>query len=305
MKERNELARAMTELPDDLLLEAAQTPRRRKPMTLCRAAAVAAVITMLAVTVCAAAVGITWTVDKEPGEALVQRFGTIALDYYKDYDGTQSFEKLELTLPLEKVEVKEESFRGLRTQANRRWDLSQRKDRIVVGFWSLADLEELLGIELALPDQVRTAIRKGAERYGEQPLLLSIYTEPEDTQKYVKLVIDYQLDGYCTNGTVNGSITIPLTEEAAQQGMLVECYSYEKEGPIWQEEQTIGGRTFTIFGNDPEAGYNGWCMAAYTEGGIGYTIDAYRYKDIPYYIPDYPHYDCAKDMLLPLLQAEK
>ena len=305
MMERNELARAMPELSDDLLLEAEQTARPGKIVRFRRLAAAAAVAALLAVTAYAAAVSITWTVEQEPGEAVVEKFGNIALDYYKDYDGTQSFDKLELTVPLEQVQVKEDSLRGLWTHPDRQWDLSQRRDRIMVGFWSLADVEELLGIELAVPEQVRTAIQKGAELYEDQPVCLRVYTEPEDTQSYVKLVIDYRLEGYSTNGTVDGTITIALTEESAREGMRIECYSYEKEGAIWQEEHSFGGRTYMIFGNNPEAGYNGWCHAAYAEGGIGYSIDAYRYADIPYYSPNWPYYDSARDMLLSLLETER
>lgn len=340
MLERNELARAMTELPDDLLLEAERTDFRRRSVKFRRLAAVAAVIALLAVTVCAVSMGISWTVDKESGETVVSRFGGIALEYYKDYDGTQSFEKLEFTVPLEKVELKKESLTDLGTFLNRWWNLTRYTDAAwvrnapleweVVGefdggigkymtadqkelrFESLEDVEQLLGMELAVPDTVREAIRSETETGLDHVLSLRIHAgvtvaqaQTADALEPVRVVVHYRLNQYCTNGQVTGSITIPLTAEAASAGLHEISYSYEKEGAIWQEEQTIGGRDLMIFGNDPEMGYDGWCDAVYTSDGIGYSISARRDADIPHYSPGWPNYASARDMLLSLLEPEK
>ena len=68
MRKHNELARALTELPDELLLEAENAGRRRKPGKLRRIAAAAAIVALLATTVGAAAMGITlllWVWDAD------------------------------------------------------------------------------------------------------------------------------------------------------------------------------------------------------------------------------------------------
>lgn len=348
MMERNKLIRAMTELPDDLLLEAEQVSCRRKPVIFRRVAAVAAVAAMLAVTVYAAVAGITWNVDKEPVEAVVEKYGDIAWDYYKDYDGTQEFEKLEYTVPLEKVQLKESCYREMEELLRRYWNMAQRADygqsfdlapeqeivfdsddveiffgslisqyltmdREVVIFRTLEDVEEVLGVKLAVTDQLRSAIRSASERGWDHVLSLRIYTgvtvgqmlESECTLTPERVVINYQLGGYCTNGRVSGTISIPLTEESARQGLQGLHYSYEKEGPIWQEQQTVGGQGLMLFGNDPEAGYDGWAIGVYTDNGIGYTIHARRDADIPYYTPGWRSYESAKAMVLSLLEAQK
>ena len=335
MMERNELARALTELSDELLLEAERRAYTRKPVKFRRLAAAAAVIAMLAVTVCAVSMGITWTLDRESGEEVVRKFGGIALEYYKDYDGTQSFEKLEFTVPLEKVALKEDHLQDLRIFLNRWWNLNRHTDdppeREVVGefddgigkyltadqkvvtFGSLEDMEELLGVTLAVPDTVRAAIRSETEQGIDHVLSLRIHAgttaahaaQTADALEPVKVVIYYRLNQYCTNGTITGSITIPLTAETASAGLHEVSYSYEKEGAIWQEERTISGRAMAVFGNDPEMGYDGWCDAVYTSGGIGYVISARRDADIPHHTPGWPSYGSAKDMVLSLLETEK
>ena len=81
MFENNELARALTELPDELLLEAEQTAQPGKTVKFRRFLAVAAVIALLAVTVGAVSMGITWKVEEETGVELVEKYGEIAWDY--------------------------------------------------------------------------------------------------------------------------------------------------------------------------------------------------------------------------------
>ena len=342
MKERNELARAMNDLPDDLLLETEQTARTGKVIKFRRFVAAAAVIALLAVTAGAVSAGITWKVEEESGENLVEKYGEIAWDYYKDNGSTMKFEKLEYSIPLGRVELSEEGMNRLRYNLYRQWNLTQLEDyakavevtedteflfdasiadfyvenvasiygtgqRVEHSFETLEDVEELLGIKLMVPDALREAIRSEAEEYGSG-LGLRIFTgqtyaevrELKGNAEPIEVVINWQLSGYCTNGTVNGTITIPLNDERAQSGIQGLHYSYEKEGAIWQEEQNIGKRTVTLFGNAPEEGYDGWAQAIYIQEGIGYRISADRDADIPYYSPNWPYYDSAKEIVLSL-----
>ena len=166
-------------------------------------------------------------------------------------------------------------------------------------FESLTDVENLLGITLDLPK----AVRENLEGY----VWVRVYARPTGTDKALepaRLELSFGLGEIATNGQVTGTITLALTEEAAKEGMLVETYSYEKEGAFWQEEQTVGGYAVNLYGNDPEEGFNGSAGAIYTSGGIGYHISTSRDADIPYYSPSWPYYDSAREMLLSLFVNE-
>ena len=113
-----------------------------------------------------------------------------------------------------------------------------------------------------------------------------------------KAVIYFNLSCFNGLGQAMGTITVPLTEEAAWEGLLVEFYSYEKEGPIWHEERTLGGYAVQLIGNDPQEGYDENVAAAYTSGGIGYEFNAHRRGDDPEYFPDEPYYASAMEILL-------
>ena len=120
MFENNELARALTELPDELLLEAEQTAQPGKTVKFRRFLAVAAVIAMLAVTVCAATMGITWNVGKEIHES-----SDFAMEYYKDNDGALDFEKLEYTVPLGVKQLPDWNMTEIRNRLRFHWDLTR------------------------------------------------------------------------------------------------------------------------------------------------------------------------------------
>ena len=83
MKERNELARAMNDLPDDLLLETEQTARTGKVIKFRRFVAAAAVIALLAVTAGAVTVGIDWTLTKVSRQEMIEEFGPIYDEKFK------------------------------------------------------------------------------------------------------------------------------------------------------------------------------------------------------------------------------
>lgn len=318
MKE-HDIARALTEVSDDLLLEAENAGATRKTIKFHRLIAVAAIIAMLAVTVGAVSAGITRSLSRESAEDVAEKYGGLAWEYYKDYDGSQDFEKLELALPLGVVKLPEQNLEKIRalTQRLDDSDPSEEVDFYVqnhmghysipedpfVSLWSLTDVENLLGITLDIPDPLRKAMQLGSESDNTW-VWVRIYARAAETggaPEPAKVEISFQLTGYATNGGVSGSITVPLTEEAAQEGMHVLHYSYESEGAIWQEEQIVGGYAVTIFGNDPEEGFDASAGAVYTSGGIGYCISARRDADIPCYSPSWPYYDSAKDMVLSLL----
>ena len=322
MLEHNELARALTELPDELLLEEAQLTHRKKPVKFRRLIAVAAVIAMLVVTVGAVSMGLAWNVEKETYKEVVQKFGAVDEDYYKDPDGSLGFEKLEYTIPLGVVELPEENMARLEGLVRTRWNLSQQTEEVQEldfylrnykghyisaevpynSFGTLTDVEDMLGITLDVPDTLRQAIQADPEGHDNM-VWVRLYagaTESQSTPEPTKIEICFQLTGYASNGQATGTITIALSEEAAREGMLVESYSYEKEGPFWQEEQTIGGYAVDLYGNDPEEGFDGSAGAVYVSGGIGYSISARRDADIPYYSPSWPYYDSAKEIVVSL-----
>lgn len=344
MRSRNELAHALTELPNELLLEAENAGRRRKPVKFHRIAAVAAIVAMLAVTVGAAAVGINWKI--EPEQNTTEGY---AQDYYKDYDGVLDFEKLEYTIPLEVVELPEKHNRELWNVLYRHWNLMQREDyrhthdytpeylfeynssdvdfymnhfltvygtglEYEPGFTTIEEVEELLGMELAVSQELREALRR--ETGSSTPYSLTVRIKTgltmaeagelvhEAPLEPTEIIINFQLDRFCGNGRITGAIVIPLMEETAQEGIQGLHYSYEKEGTIWQEEQTVAGRNVTLFGNDPETGYDGWSEAVYTQDGIGYCIGARKESDDPGRSYPKPYYDSAKEMVLALMEDD-
>lgn len=332
MFENNELSRALTELPDELLLEAEQTAQPRKTVKFRRLIAVAAVIALLSVTVGAVSMGMNWNTEQVSRQDMIEEYGAIWEEYY---DGPESmgFDKLEYTVPLEVVELKQQNMDYLKDLLRRHWNLTQQADytafyapepnrefvydsmhvdyflmdfmlhynvsKVVYSFESLEDVENLLGILFDVPQQLRDMIQKPG-KYDSSEVWVSIRTGVTEAQaakrkgsvdpSEVIVHFQYSMPGVRTQAT--GTIVIPLTEQAARDGLQGLSYSYEKEGAIWQEEQTIGEWNMTLFGNDPQEGFAGWCEAVYTRNGIGYQIEAYRQADSPA--------SSAKEILLPL-----
>lgn len=315
MKEYD-IAHAMTDISDELLLEAENAGRRRKPIRFRRLVAAVAVIAALAVTAGAVSVGITWNKNKVSRQDVIQTFGAIYEEYYDGPD-SMGFEKLEITLPLEVTELPEENMEIIRrlTQQAGRGNQGEEVDFYVRhrnghytipempfdSFESLKDVEKLLGITLDIPDAVRENLEIGSQNNWSY-VWVRVYaspTGPEKTLEPVKLEIEFGVGQYAANGAASGTITLALTEEAAQEGMLVESYSYEKEGSFWQEELTVGGYAVNLFGNDPQEGFEGAAGAVYTSGGIGYLIRSRWYEDASDY--SRPRFDSAKELLLSLL----
>lgn len=316
MRERNELARAMSDLPDDLLLEAEQTVRPKKVIKFRRFVTAAAVIALLVVTAGAVTVGIDWTLEKVSRQEMIEEFGPIYEEYYDD--PTLDFEKLESALPLEVVELPEENMGKIK-------ELTQRMDREksgnevdfyvqiheesysipenpFVSNWSFADVENMLGITLDIPNTLRTMLMETEPSAGFAPMVnVRLYAQTSKATGNLepqKVVIYFNLSCFNSLGKAQGTITVPLTEEAAWEGLLVEFYSYEKEGPIWQEERTLGGYAVNLIGNDPQEGYDENVAAVYTSGGIGYEFHAHWRGDDPDYFPDEPYYASAMEILL-------
>ena len=316
MKERNELARALGELPDDLLLEAEQTARPKKVIKFRRFVAAAAVIALLAVTVGAVTVGLDWTLEKVSRQEMIEKFGGIYEEYYDD--PTLDFEKLETTLSLEVVELPEENMGKIKALTKR---MAREKSGSEVDFyvqihgesysipenpfvsnWSFADVENMLGIALDIPNALRTMLMEKEPRAGFAPMVnVRLYARTSKATGNLepqKVVIYFNLSCFSGLGQAQGTITVPLTEEAAWEGLLVEFYSYEKEGPIWHEERTLGGYAVQLIGNDPQEGYDENVAAVYTSGGIGYEFYAHWRGDNPDYFPDEPYYASAMEILL-------
>ena len=332
MFENNELARALTELPDELLLEAEHTARPGKTIPFRRLIAAAAVIALLAATVGAVSMGMNWSTEQVSRQDMIEEYGAIWEEYY---DGPESmgFDKLEYTVPLEVVELKQRNMDYLKDLLRRHWNLTQQADyaafydpepnrefvydslnvdyfmmdfmlhynvsKVVYSFESLEDVENLLGILFDVPQQLRDMIRNPA-KYDSSTVWVSIRTGVTEAQAAKRkgsvdpseVIVHFQYSMPDVRTQATGTIVIPLTEQAARDGLQGLSYSYEKEGAIWQEEQTIGEWNVTLFGNDPQEGFAGWCEAVYTRNGIGYQIEAYRQADSPA--------ASAKEILLPL-----
>ena len=77
MFENNELARALTELPDELLLEAEHTARPGKTIPFRRLIAAAAVIALLAATVGAVSMGMNWNTEQVSRQDMIEEYGAI------------------------------------------------------------------------------------------------------------------------------------------------------------------------------------------------------------------------------------
>lgn len=314
--ERNKLARAMNDLPDDLLLEAEQTVQPGKVIKFRRIVAAAAAVALLAVTAGAVTAGIDWTLEKVSRQEMIEEFGPIYEEYYDD--PTLDFEKLETTLPLEVVELPEENMGKIKALTQR---MTQEKGGNEVDFyvqihgesysipenpfvsnWSFADVENMLGITLDIPNALRTMLMETDPPAGFAPMVnVRLYARTSKATGNLepqKVVIYFGLSCFNGLGQAQGTITVPLTEEAAWEGLLVEFYSYEKEGPIWHEERTLGGYTVQLIGNDPQEGYDENVAAAYTSGGIGYEFHAHWRGDDPEYFPDMPYYASAMEILL-------
>lgn len=338
MKEYD-IAHALTDVSDELLLEAAQAGQRRTRRKYPRIAVVAAIVAMLALTVGAVSLGITWKVVPEK-----ENIAGHANSYYKDDDGVLDFEKLEYEIPMGAVTLPEQKLLDLESVLYRHWNLMQQKEyrsyhdwtpetpfvyesygvdtymesylnrfgtnlRHQPAFEDLEDVEALLGIKLAVSQEIREAIRAEFEQGNLHALNVWIESgktmgeaaEAKGITKVTNVVINFELDHFCGNGWVVGSVHIPLTEEAALAGVHGIYYSYEKEGAIWQEEQTIGGRAIELFGNDPEQGYAGWCKAMYTESGAAYIITSRVESVDPGRSYAAPCYDTGRDAVLAVL----
>lgn len=319
MKERMELTRAMTDLPDDLLLEAEQTAQPGKVIKFRRLVAAAAAVALLAVTAGAVTIGIDWTLEKVSRQEMIEEFGGIYEEYYDD--PTLDFEKLESTLPLEVVELPEENLGKIKALTQR---MTQEKGGNEVDFyvqiheesysipenpfvsnWSFADVENMLGITLDIPNALRTMLMETDPPAGFAPFVnVRLYARTSKATGNLepqKVVIYFGLSCFNGLGQAQGTITVPLTEETAWEGMLVEFYSYEKEGPIWQEERILGGYEVNLIGNDPQEGYDENVAVAYTSGGIGYEFHVHWRGDDPDYFPDEPYYASAMEILLTIM----
>lgn len=334
---RQDLAYAMTEISDDLLLEAEHMEKQGSTTGFRRVVAAVAVAASLAVTVGAAAVGITWNVRETQHEV-----GGYAQSYYKDNDGILEGEELNYQVPLTRVELSREAMQRLRDMLWRYWQLSQTEEyaqthdispqaefvywtddvdshmemylnrynptqTVEPSYTSLEQIEELLGITLDVSTELREAAR--STKHGIE---LRVYTglTVEEVSRGIEemrfpeptcVVINYELQGYAGNGQVRGTIVLPLTEAEAQAGLSGGYYSYEKEGPIWQSTETYGSREVCFFGNDPKLGYEGSCRAIYATECGGYILSADIESPDPGRSFPKPTFDTAKDMLLPLL----
>lgn len=336
--DHHDIARTLTDVSDALLLDADRTVRRRSPIKLRRIAAVAAIIAMLAVTVGAAAAGITWTVER------VERDSSgLALDYYKDYDGTWEGDELQYTVPLSRVELSREATNRVRDILWRYWTLTQTElyvethdltDRteflydsseadshmetylgrynptqsVEPSYTSLEQIEELLGLTLDISPELREAARTTVS--GISLRIYTGYTVEETAQRIeekifpepTQIIINFELKGYAGNGRVHGTIVLPLTEAEAQQGISGMSFSHENEGAIWQTTETCGSREVFLFGNDPSLGFKGFCEAVYASDCGGYILSADIESPDPGRSFPKPTYDTAKEMLLPLLE---
>ena len=340
--DKYELAQALTDVSDDLLMEAESAVARRRMAGPRMIAAVAAIV--LTITACAAVTtGITW--HKEQVE--LDSAG-LWLEYYGEYDESLTFDHLELTVPLEQVKLKQDRLEKLEKLLADHWsgtqlsyykassivweNLKDHKDTAdadallmeyqevhgdhgycLTGVETLEEAEELLGISLNVSAEVRSALEASAKFDEFEGIRIQVLTgltvaemevllEAGQTPEPVRVVLDFDLVSYCGNGDVEGTIVIPLTRENAEAGYQIEHNSY------YEKEGPIWQET---------AAYGGREVTLFgndpQEGYAGWAEAIYTVDGIAYIVNAYkyhleypkPTYDSAKGMLLPLVENLK
>ena len=178
------------------------------------------------------------------------------------------------------------------------YDNNERKN-----IYTVEELEEYIGFELCLGDEIRNGINEIAKRRkaGETSLMHCNITvigkkTSEAEGNFIPLYaeIHFTADRDDKGNQVNAVVFISLSEEKATAKTV--WNSFEKEGR-WTERimKTDSGREIYFIHNNPKKDYHSKARACWTESGIAYCA----YTNMAY---DWEHKDEAVKYLKPFIE---
>lgn len=153
------------------------------------------------------------------------------------------------------------------------YDNNERKN-----IYTVEELEEYIGFELCLSDEIRNGINEIAKRRkaGETSLMHCNITvigkkTSEAEGNFIPLYAEiyFTADRDNKGNQINAVVFISLSEEKTTAATT--WISFEKEGK-WTEKimKTDSGKEIYFIHNNPKKGYRSKARACWTENGIGY-----------------------------------
>ena len=295
---------------DESFIAEAAPKKQRHPGAWRRVIAVAAVITMLATLLTVSAAGesmnfrIIFGKDNRPvtkDESGVNNFG--------NEEDSLNFITIDIDYQLQPVTLKESTYRLLTAVATSRWKKhleDEKYDRLqpngepkmsfCTDFFpelsSLEEVEEYLGIHLAVTSEIRNAAAEYMpKQVSEMVFRLCIGSASRAEKMFnetgevtpVGIEIRFYMSeapmrnelGHYLTDQLCGDIFIPLDEEYADYRTPYSMVYYEGLGEMVVEEHTFGEQKLTLIYNKPKSGWYGQAEAVYSKDGIGYSISAY------------------------------
>lgn len=303
MKEMD-LLRAMTDLDDELLDRESGAKFRRFPVM--KFVALAAALALMTVCVFAATGGVQYWFGSRTMNVMED-----GLDYgYYGDGGDIQFDTVTYSRPFAPVTLDEAVYEKLEQVLLDEWEYcmseaeagrfdysegddfyyytnstrfeDERKVKAQM-FDSVDEVEEYLGIDLDLSPEIKEAAAANQQWNNSNPITIGIWSggtyadarqelEETGTIKPAYVVIFFRLNEQRAGEEISCAFGIPLTQEFIADHGQITIPSFEKEGEVWGETVEVDGRTVTLFGNNPEEGYNGFCYAVFGVDGIEYTF---------------------------------
>lgn len=280
-----EFLEAINEIDDDLILSAQTIPvkKHRVHQLGARAAAVAAIICLLSITVAAVTISVRiFTSDREVPNYEYYYGGPLSLNSKIttiEYD----LQPQKAEIPLKWTEELSKAWKsfgydyGYFTGTNLKNSGGSRMD-----FGGITQLEQLLGIELAGSEEMElitnsafvTLAVTDQERAAGQNRTEGIVS-PDGLVVYLPLEMDMGDVDFC-----GLSIFVPLTESFAEQ-----YASHAVLSSVWKQDlnqtriTSAGGIEIILLENTPSDGDPLSGFAAWEQNGIGYLVEIKTYPD--------------------------
>lgn len=292
-----DLMKALNEIDDDLLVF---EEKRRKPLKGSWKMLIAAVLIMV-FSVTAYAIGNITTSYKTN---TIDTSGLYTL-YYGNIEEAEFYE-MNVEYQLEPQKVSEEFYSDLVYALNYDYEIikqtyiEHRGEEFAISegekLWtslefacdtydernsySVEELEDYLGIEFCISEEIRNGINAIANLRKEGKTSMSPHSITCTGKKVseaeggfvplsttISFVVDYDNKG----NFIYGSVFISLSEE--KNTITTIWNSYEKEGK-WKEKiiKTDSGKEIYFIHNNPEEGFRSSARAYWTEDGIGYSV---------------------------------
>ncbi len=291
-----DLFKAMNDIDDDLLV---LEEKRRKPLKGSWKALIAAALIM-AFSVTAYAVGNITTSQKTK---IYDADDVWRLYYNTEGKDEVEFYEMSVEYQLEPQKVSKEFYADVLSDLNFNYECIQQtyategKEYILsegeelwtsVGFYydsrypknayTVEELEEYIGIDLCLSNELREGVNEIVKRYNEGrtaylPCNITVIGKKTSEAEggFVPLSAEiYFTANYDDKGnSVHTVVYVSFSEEKATAASV--WNSYEKEGK-WSEKitETDSGREVYFIHNNPKKGYRSTARACWTEDGIGY-----------------------------------